>query len=504
MHITPLLPSHELEKLPMVDLPGTAHLPPATYTPLQEWLLPHNDTLMSMWWVAMVVSMAVVIWRMMAQPLLRGAHTAPAAPQPNAQPPHAAQSFAARYARFFSLHELRDDIVVRLCGGAVLLGFLATFNQWQASARTTVQAAARGDVSCWPFFQDCAGLAVFEQFPLGYSQMTAYMALFGLIMLAAYALLARRDVLAHACILVLFIAKIYFFLMLFLGSGNYDYYHNIFTFVFLFLPHKRFFASLAVAMFYVLSTVAKIHPAWTMGLYFTALQPGMAIFPKSIAPLMTNLVIFMEMIMAWFLFSRRKRLQQAVFWFFVIFHLYSGTIVGYHYPTIVMPTLLICFGPLFRPFNGIPLDRRSIIGWAMAALLWVGQLWQLVIPGDTKLTLEGNFYGLYMFEANHQCYAEFKNEEGRIIERFSYVRGRFRCDPYPFMLRAQQRFCKTPGEKPKISYYMIHSINGGPFYEVVNEKDVCSLRYKPFSRNAWIKAPPDAKIIGRARQNLYY
>ncbi len=499
MHITPLLPTDAFEELPLVELGGLGSTVPVAYTTLQKWMLPYADAIHVFWWTCLIASMALVILRYMIMPLATGKKIYAA---PHQTAPSNAKGLEGRYMRFFGLHEL-DDVVVRLFGGAILLGFIATFTKWQGNPMTTVQAIESFSTSCWPFFQSCEKLIMFDRFPFGYSQMIVYMVFFGLIVLAAYALFMRRDAIAHLSMLLLFTGKIYFMVLMFTGTGNYDYYHNAFCIIFLFLPHKRFFASLSVAMFYVLSTVAKIHPGWTFGLYFTSLLEGMPIFPKVIAPLMTNLVIFMEMLGAWFLFSRRRLLQRTAFAFFVVFHIYSGTLVGYHYPTIVMPTLLICFGPLFKPFGGAPLNRASIAGWIFMATLWAAQLVQVVIPGDAKLTLEGNFYGLYMFEANHQCHVQMTDDKGQMLRQLNAVRARHRCDPFPFLLSAQKQYCKAK-QKPKISFMMIHSINGGPFYEIVNEKDMCALSYKPFSRNPWIKTPPEAKTIGRPFQNYYY
>lgn len=207
--------------------------------------------------------------------------------------------------------------------------------------------------------------------------------------------------------------------------------------------------------------------------------------------------------MAWFLFSKNKILQRTTFVFFFIFHLYSGTLVGYHYPTIVTPSLIIFFGPHFKPFDHVPISRKSILGWLFIAFLFACQMISHVIPGDEKLTLEGNFYGLYMFEANHQCFAEVHDESGKLVYKYTSSTARDRCDPYRFWFGIQQRACRHNPDQ-KYSLNLRHSINGGPFYEIVNEDDMCSLSYKPFSHNEWIKTEDEAPAVGRPRKNLYY
>jgi hypothetical protein len=495
MHITPLLTPSELEALPIIALPGLQGNPPTAYTALQKIMLPYVDVIHAVWWAALCVTIIYLLVRFIMKPLVRGESNAGVSDAPQETP----SGIVGYYRRLFSIHEIENDVLVRWFGGAVLLGFLATFRYWQLNVETTAQ----GNVTCWPFFQDCTDWIFLNAFPQGYSQSNLFMLLFGLIVLAAYALTTRRTMIAHISIAVLLVAKAYFTLINFFYNGNYDYYHTTFTLIFLFLPHKRFFASLAVVMFYALSTVAKIHPSWTLGLYFTSLAPGMPIFPNAIVPIMTNLVIFMEMIMTWFLFSHRVWLQRSIFAFFCLFHIYSGTLVGFHYPTIVMPALIICFGTLYRPFIKVPLDRKSIAGWLLMLMLSGLQSIQLAIPGDAKLTLEGNFYGLYMFEANHQCQMSISNNDGSIQMQRNGISARFRCDPWPFLYTAQQRYCKI-SNPPKINFRLNHSINGGPFYEIVNEEDLCALTYKPFSHNDWIKMPPEAKPVGRPLKNLYY
>ena len=158
--------------------------------------------------------------------------------------------------------------------------------------------------------------------------------------------------------------------------------------------------------------------------------------------LWTNIVIFMEMMVSWLLFSRNEYMQRTAFAFFKHYStLYSGTLVGYHYPTIVTPSLLIFFGPLFVPFKKVPLDIKSFPGWLLMLALFCCQMISHTIPGDEKLTMEGNFYGLYMFEANHQCSIRFFDENGKTVVNIDSASARNRCDPYRYMFRFQKKHC---------------------------------------------------------------
>jgi hypothetical protein len=80
-------------------------------------------------------------------------------------------------------------------------------------------------------------------------------------------------------------------------------------------------------------------------------------------------------------------------------------------------------------------DKKSIAGWIFVIILFILQFISILIPGDEKLTLEGNKYGLYMFEANHQCFSELVIERKNgflITKKNNSESARNRCDPYKF------------------------------------------------------------------------
>jgi hypothetical protein len=128
------------------------------------------------------------------------------------------------------------------------------------------------------------------------------------------------------------------------------------------------------------------------------------------------------------------------------------------------------------------------------------QLIPQLISGDEQLTMEGNFYGLYMFEANHQCFGEI-SRDNVVIEKFSESNARARCDPYATWFRAKNRNCSDAAHKYRMVFN--HSINGNPFRQIVNEPDLCSLQYRPFSHNEWIKDETTAPAVGLPAQNTY-
>jgi hypothetical protein len=495
-----ILPEEEFLKLPVIALKGLETKRDAVYSEWQKFFLPYLDSMLSFWWLCFWVTLLYLAVRFLVLPTIKIVGT---------QTTHNSvveegnlSAFQRFYSRIFSLHEIRQDIALQLFGGAILIGYISTFSQWQMNPATTVQGEAVNALVCWPFFQNCKDWLWMQTMPYGYSQNTVFMGMFGLVALAAYGLLSKRFFLAHFCILILFIFKVYLCLISMFYNIPYDLYHNFFNIIFLFLPHKRFFGSFTLIWFYFLSTASKIHPTWVWGGYFNELELGLALIPRGWEIFPCNLVIFMEMVISWFLLSHRKWLQRSVFSFFCFFHLYSGTIVGYHYPSIVMPPLLIFFGTLFRPFEKVPFGKSSIACWMLMLLLFTGQMYVLTNGKDPKLTLEGVNFSLYMFDANHQCRVTVTDEYNNTLVQEDSIKAINRCNPWAYLVRQQRNFCQRPSAQ-KFQFRIISSINGGPFYEIVNEQNLCSLRYKAFGTNDWIKDQKAAPAVGRAKENMY-
>ena len=65
------------------------------------------------------------------------------------------------------------------------------------------------------------------------------------------------------------------------------------------------------------------------------------------------------------------------------------------------------------------------------------------------------------------------------------------------------RTCARNPNVQKISYVFDHSINGGPFYQIVDLDNLCSVTYKPWGHNDWILLPPQAQIVGYPVEDNY-
>jgi hypothetical protein len=362
-----------------------------------------------------------------------------------------------------------------------------------------------------------------------------YMALFAMMLTIVWAMWRNHWTLAHALMLILFVWDALITLIFsFNAAAPYGYYHLILTAVLLFASQKEFFLKISFILMYFLSATTKIDSTWILGTYFSTLKLGLPLFPAFSTALLTNLVMGMQMIGCWFLVSKRTPLRYAALAYFAFFHWYSGIFVLYKYPTITLPSLLILFGPLYRQ-TPIPFGRKTVVGWIILLLVCVFQILGFAAPGDRRLTLEGNKFGMFMFEANHQCivtvtsYIESDakpenrsyplgdcsdatclvlttaHREGSMLvrtDRYESGNSWNRCYPYVWWSRLHRQ-CELKSNTKRIGFTMEHSINGGPFYRIVDLPNICDIAYKPFGPNTWIMSPPDAPITGYPVQNVY-
>lgn len=443
------------------------------------------------------------------------------------------------YERAFAIEEIRTNIRLQLYMGASLLVFFLVFFTWGFGSTITIEDATLGESICWPYAQGCDALFFFHELNIDYTQSVFYMALYSILVLIAWSMFRAKWRLAHALLFIPLIWESLVTLVLsYPISAPYYYYHIILTAALLLATHKEFFIKALFVLLYFLSATIKFDAGWILGTYFTTLKTGLPLFPDNLTPFFTNLVIGMQVVGSWFLLSTKRILQRGAFVFFTLFHLYSGVLVLFYYVTVALPPLLIFFGPLYR-HTPIPFSKKAITGWFLIGLLLLFQFSGFLISsGDRRLSGEGNRYGMFMFDANHQCVMQARvhlttsvAEETTLhttqpgtqcrrmyclisstlspdrstsvrTDRFESGAALYRCDPYEWWARYKQ-LCEHDSRVWNVEFTMDHSINGGPFYRIIQTTDFCSLEYKPFSHNTWIKLPPEAPTVGRPVQNTY-
>jgi len=438
------------------------------------------------------------------------------------------------YRTIFSIHEIEDTPTLQWVCGALLFFFFITFASWVGDSNLTIESAAAGKSVCWPYIPDCGTLYFLHDPSTDYSQTTFYMALYALMLTGVWSMWKKSWHVVHAIIFALFAWKtLVVFALSYTHADPYHYYHLILTALLLFVPHKEFFLKTGFVLLYFMSVTTKLNSTWILGTYFTSLKPGLPLLPDALTALFTNFVIFMQMIGSWFLLSRHRLLQRTVFVFFLAFHLYSGVFVMYTYPSVSLPSLIILFGPLYR-HTPIPFGARTIAGWSIIGLVILFQAIGFILPGDRRLTLEHNRFGMFMFDANHQCQVDvdtyYRENPPNLSAGGTGTCGDFfcitehslhdmdgatmrhvryespiswnRCDPYVWWAKLHSR-CSVDPAIDRIALTINHSINGGPFVRTVETGNICAETYRLFERNMWIHSPPDTEIIGFPVENSY-
>jgi hypothetical protein len=112
-------------------------------------------------------------------------------------------------------------------------------------------------------------------------------------------------------------------------------------------------------------------------------------------------------------FTRIRWLRRLSFGLFIAFHVYSGVIVGYWYVTLMLPLAVVAFLGFNEPLQaGFRFSRRHAATFVIFAVAFAGSFFHLFIPGDARLTAEGKYFGLFMFDANRAVRFEVDIQRG--------------------------------------------------------------------------------------------
>ncbi len=399
------------------------------------------------------------------------------------------------YRALFSISEFEGNKTLLWIVGALIFTTFITIERWFREAiftrSSTILERPNEGYLCWPHWKNCSDYYFFDLFPESYTGSIFFVGLLCLIFLSYKFLYKKEYTKLHLMMLLLFFIKFFgVFFMSFRVAWNYDYYDLAFTFVVLFLSHKIFFLRLVFVLLYFIAAPLKFDESWILAKYFSSLRLGLPLFPDFLAPLFTNFVIFLQIIGTWLLLSSKNRIQSIAYLFFLLFHVYSWFLVGFRYLLTTIPILHLLFSEGNLPKFAFPKEKKVLAWIIFMIILFFSQVWVMTgFSGDRKLTLEGNRYSLYMFEANHQCASKItytdKNGKDWSYEYTSNHAMR-RCSPYTIWFFIAHQ-CKKYNNEINVLWTYDHSVNGSPFYRIVDQSDSCKLEYKPFSRNEWIR-----------------
>lgn len=404
------------------------------------------------------------------------------------------------------MHLKELDKICKLIYWGLIFGFLTAFSDWIQSARFTKSAHMSDSITCPEYFQSCSRLLFYEGPPGSYGQTIFYA--FLLSFLAFSAICALKEKWTEAFVLLIPPTIFKFTAALFLAdkiSAPFEYFHLTFIIILLFFPKKISFLKMSFCCLYFFSGVIKIHEGWILGTSFSSLQLGLPLFPDALIPIATNFVIFLELTVTWFLLSHKRSYRLIAVSIYILFHLYSATIVGYRYPIHCLPLVISLFLIDESHFKFPKLKLKYLIPYSYVGLIIIFHLIPLFITGNQKVSYGGVRLSVGMFDANRQCsstvitnYADGTSERKIMNSKYSGVR----CVPYQrwFIL---QKNCKQENVV-SINWTYDISTNGSPFYRVVDEENACDLDYKVFQHNEWIaigSSDIKGQIVGHPQKN---
>ena len=316
----------------------------------------------------------------------------------------------------FSSHEVDRDPRLKMILACLLSYYFLTFYFWWLSA---VPLSTRGnevfDYAPAAFFENLRWLVFMDNF-----QTKTY--LYGLGMLAllgTFSLFYLRSSLLALCLLAfLFVNKTYFYLGDFRLFANYHHFHLFFSLVFLVSQSKLRFFRAALVVGYVMSAVVKVSPSWLAGEYFNSLVDKLPLLPKVgwVVTAASLGVIALEFLGPLCWFTGLTWLRRLSFITFILFHLYSGVVVGFWYTTLMLPMVVAAFLRFDRPLlAGYRYSRRHLPALGILATVLLAGLYHFTIPGDVRLTGEGRYFGFFMFDANRQVRFETEIHKGNKV-----------------------------------------------------------------------------------------
>ena len=320
------------------------------------------------------------------------------------------------------VHDLEQDSRIRMICGVLLYYYHMTFFDWWRSASALSTKGTESANFVPSFLLENCRWSIF----LSHEQTKVYLYSLGMLsLLALFSLFyERRPTFGLLALAFLGCNKLYFYLSDLRLFANFHHLHLIYTLAFLLAPapHKLFFFRVTLITSYLMSGVIKLTPSWLWGEYFNSVPGKLPLLPQNeaLVRLAQQGIIALELLLIWGWLSPRRWLRMTTWYIFLFFHLYSGLLVGFKYTSLMMPLVVACFLDFDQPVQyGYRWQRQHLPIWLLQALLLWGSIWHFLLPGDTRLTHEGKYFGVFMFDANRAV--EFRCEVTKGTERFVFV-----------------------------------------------------------------------------------
>lgn len=323
------------------------------------------------------------------------------------------KSVRDRVGDLFCSEEVDRDPRLKIICACLLLYYHMTFDFW---SQHSVPLSTRGnevfDYAPARLFQNFRWLIFMDNF-----QTKTYLYALGMLaLLGLFSLFYRRSSrLALWLLAWLFLNKGFFYLCDYRLFANYHHFHLLYTLTFLISQSKLRFFRAVLGLSYVMSAVVKLTPSWLFGEYFNSVTGKLPLLPKEswVVTAASVGVIGLELFGPLCWLTGIAWLRRLSFGAFLLFHVYSGVIVGFWYTTLMLPLVVAAFLGFNEPLlTGYRFSRRHLAPLSLFAMALLGSLYHFFIPGDVRLTAEGRYFGLFMYDANRSVRFETEIQKG--------------------------------------------------------------------------------------------
>lgn len=378
-----------------------------------------------------------------------------------------------------------------------LVGFCFSQRTFFILAANSKNKIENFEIICPPHFQSCVDLIFPATLPNGWGHNVLF-AILGLSLFCS-AFMFYRGLKKYALLALIPATFLQIFTTFFLTiktSTPFEYFHTGFLLVLIFFPFKVFFLRVVFVSLYFSSAFVKLDASWIGGDLFNSMINGLPLVPFILTPFLTNIVIIFEGILIFFLFSNSGLRRNTVFYFFVVFHLYSMILVGLRYPIHCLPVLYFLFSPqLHRKIFFPKVKLKHLVFFIYPLFIITMSLLPSLVDPLWKITLVGQRFTLNMFEQNRQCIVNIQTyyKDGTTKTFKENVSKAYdRCNIYSYYFPQKQKCLKNKNIEKSVFNFSA-SINGGPFLDYVVDKNICELNYNAWSANKWIESPENLR-----------
>ncbi len=157
---------------------------------------------------------------------------------------------------------------------------------------------------------------------------------------------------------------------------------------------------------------SRLSHSWLGGLSLYSLPSGLPLLPHSLGfiRLFCWLVFLLEVLAPLAFWSSSLKLRRGALLAVLIWNAYFGLLAGPGYAALVVPLAALLFLEGFQQSLRHGLPSRPA---ALLAMLLLCGLWQLIIPGDVRLSAEGRYLGLSAGDAGCRTRALLRVAKGR-------------------------------------------------------------------------------------------